>query len=496
MRLIDHGDLAASMGRDSPADEVNDPIETTLIAHPGIWCNECSTRPIVGARYSKQLENDTYDSCKSCYDNLNESDQAQLSLVETAAQNVEADSTSSEDSSDNTTSTSEEEEETEEATKSIRERAEEAKLVAKASKEQVKRLVKKAHSEAKAAKQAEKAYKQAEKAAKKAAAQAEAEAKTALMLEAKAAKQAEKAEKQAAKQAKKAAKQAEKPNKHQIIRGKLVNWLDGDVAAVMGELSVLPSGHLCFNVDGRKGNLCVPPAKDLDGLKVRSAHGGCGAWAQFEAVVDKQKKQVFQLMSHPHRTTKASFLGVVSTEQEDAVLATAAGEKYNFTLVAHDSAGSKWSFYPEGKEQAFCPGAEPQLNKRNELKAQPDADPRQVYDTLQQIVNQTAEATQLPISLGDAPEDDAALVSMLNQLHQLLPDGIKKMAAKKLGLRKFEVPEVVTAEEDPSDEWELLMDELEEMGFEKSETTRQIVHATGGDLKQTVKQLVHASRNQ
>jgi len=40
------------------------------------------------------------------------------------------------------------------------------------------------------------------------------------------------------------------------------------------------------------------------------------------------------------------------------------------------------------------------------------------------------------------------------------------------------------------------MDELEEMGFEKSEATRQAVQATDGDLKQTIKQLMRASRNQ
>ena len=509
MRLIEEPSVASSLGRDYRIDEVNAtetemPIETTLIAHTGIWCDECSAKPIVGARYSKQLENDTYDVCKSCYDNSDEADQVELSLVESSVETsdqedvvVGAEDTSSDDTSGNTTS----EEEEIEQKQSIRERADKAKLMAQASKEQARRLVEQAHVDAQAAKHAEKAYKQAEKAAKKAAAQAEAQAKRASVLEAKAvkqakkaAKQAEKAERQAARQAEKAGKKAgksiEKRNKLHTILGKLVNWLEGNAAAVMGELSVLPCGRLCFHLDGRKGNLCVPPAKGPQGLKVRAEQGGCGPWAQFEAVVDEQKEHVFQLMSHAHRTTDSCFLGAVVTE-EDPTLTTAAGENYSFTLVARDSAESMWSFYPEGDEQAFLPGAQPQYN----TKPQADADPRQVYNTLQQIVNDTAAATQLPLSMGDAPEDDAALVSMLNQLHQLLPDGIKKMATKKLGLRKFEVPKVPEVVTTPG-EWDLLMDELEEMGFEKSEATRQAVQATDGDLKQTIKQLMRASRNQ
>jgi len=513
MRLIEEPseDLASSLGRDYRivADEVNAtetemPIETTLIAHNGIWCDECSAKPIVGARYSKQLENDTYDLCKSCYDNLDEADQVEMSLLESSVEIsdqedavVEAEDTTSDDTSGNTTSDEEEVEQSQ----SIRERADKAKLMAQASKEQARRLVEQAHVDAQAARHAEKAYKQAEKAAKKAAAQAEAQAKRASVLEAKAvkqaskaAKQAEKAERQAAKQAEKAAKKAEKSsekrNKPHIIPGKLVNWLEGDAAAVMGELSVLPCGRVCFHLDGRKGNLCVPPAKGPQGLKVRAAKGGCGPWAQFEALVDEQKEHVFQLMSHPHRTTNSCFLGAVATE-EDPTLTTAAGENYSFTLVARDSAESLWSFYPSDTSSPFLPGAQPQYNAR----PQADTDPRQVYNTLQQIVNDTAAATQLPLSMGDAPEDDAALVSMLNQLHQLLPDGIKKMAAKKLGLRKFEVPEVPEVVTTPG-EWDLLMDELEEMGFEKSEATRQAVQAADGDLKQTIKQLMRASRNQ
>ena len=55
---------------------------------PAIWCDECkmaiwqSGNPIRGARYMKQMEFDTFDLCKGCYDGLSESDQLEFKAIE------------------------------------------------------------------------------------------------------------------------------------------------------------------------------------------------------------------------------------------------------------------------------------------------------------------------------------------------------------------------------------------------------------------------------
>ena len=51
--------------------------------HHGVECAECS-RYITEECYSKQLENDTYDVCKSCYDSLEGAAQKELALVQSS----------------------------------------------------------------------------------------------------------------------------------------------------------------------------------------------------------------------------------------------------------------------------------------------------------------------------------------------------------------------------------------------------------------------------
>lgn len=55
---------------------------TPLVVHPGIWCDECDMKPIHGARYMKQMENDTFDLCEACYNTLPESQMSEYKLFE------------------------------------------------------------------------------------------------------------------------------------------------------------------------------------------------------------------------------------------------------------------------------------------------------------------------------------------------------------------------------------------------------------------------------
>jgi len=52
------------------------------LEHPGIWCDECNMKPIRGARYMKQMQLDTFDLCKGCYNALSESDQSEFKVIE------------------------------------------------------------------------------------------------------------------------------------------------------------------------------------------------------------------------------------------------------------------------------------------------------------------------------------------------------------------------------------------------------------------------------
>merc|ERR1712195_106515 len=52
------------------------------LEHPGIWCDECNMKPILGARYMRQMQLDTFDLCKGCYNALSESDQSEFKVIE------------------------------------------------------------------------------------------------------------------------------------------------------------------------------------------------------------------------------------------------------------------------------------------------------------------------------------------------------------------------------------------------------------------------------
>merc|ERR1712166_692863 len=52
------------------------------LEHPGIWCDECNMKPIRGARYTRQMQLDTFDLCKGCYNALSESDQSEFKVIE------------------------------------------------------------------------------------------------------------------------------------------------------------------------------------------------------------------------------------------------------------------------------------------------------------------------------------------------------------------------------------------------------------------------------
>merc|ERR1711865_381577 len=51
----------------------------------GIWCDECKMTPLTGARFMKQLENDTFDLCQGCYACLPDQNQAGFKSVENEA---------------------------------------------------------------------------------------------------------------------------------------------------------------------------------------------------------------------------------------------------------------------------------------------------------------------------------------------------------------------------------------------------------------------------
>jgi hypothetical protein len=338
--------------------------------------------------------------------------------------------------------------------KILKEQVQAAKQAAKVARAEAKAASSAAKAEAKAAAKAEKAAAKAEMAAKKAAARA--------------AKQAAKAEAKAAKQAaKKEAEPKENPNK--IVAGKLVNWGCGQ--AVTGEIIILPCGRVCFHVESHPGNLRVNNNHKLQ------KQGGCGPWAQFHATPHDSKPGVFQLMSHAH---SECFLGTNTAEAQDSALQFAAGVE--LAVVGNEDESTWWSFYPAGSVEM--------------LELEPPAPlptPEEVYNQLRDMVTQLSCNTGLPIQMSEAPEDERALAEMLNKLHDFLPHGVKRIAMKKLGLRQFDIAEP-EPEPEVNQEWDLLLDDLKDMGFDCDASNREAVQASGGDLKKAIKVLVQAGR--
>jgi len=60
--------------------EVTELVETEH-AWEGIWCDGCEMKPLCGARFMKQLPNDTRDFCNPCYGKLSEAEQQEFNLV-------------------------------------------------------------------------------------------------------------------------------------------------------------------------------------------------------------------------------------------------------------------------------------------------------------------------------------------------------------------------------------------------------------------------------
>jgi chemotaxis protein histidine kinase CheA len=278
--------------------------------------------------------------------------------------------------------------------------------------------------------------------------------------QAKSLKQAAKAERQAKKAEMKAANatedNADKKDAALVLKGKLVDWSAND--GQQCELIVLPSSRICVHLPDHKGNLRVNNKLQLQ------SNGARGPWAQFtlQPADESPSFGKFRLESSAHA---GHFLGMSDGGIQ----------------VCDIELAGMWSFYPEGSTSTT-----PYLFEANVERALPTG--REVYVQLQEAINMIAERTKLPIHLGDAPDDETELLSMLNELHELLPAGIKKPALKHFGLRVFEMPEPQLPEE-----WDMLLEDLQEMGFSSDEENRKAVKAANGDLKQAIKTLVKGS---
>merc|ERR1712166_170264 len=74
-------EVTAAPHPDSVSEE-DVPTPQAGLEHPGIWCDECDMKPIRGARYMRQMQLDTFDLCKGCYNALSESDQSEFKVIE------------------------------------------------------------------------------------------------------------------------------------------------------------------------------------------------------------------------------------------------------------------------------------------------------------------------------------------------------------------------------------------------------------------------------
>eukprot|EP00656_Telonema_subtile_P025204 TRINITY_DN272_c0_g1_i1.p1 TRINITY_DN272_c0_g1~~TRINITY_DN272_c0_g1_i1.p1 ORF type:complete len:427 (-),score=147.21 TRINITY_DN272_c0_g1_i1:329-1609(-) len=354
-----------------------------------------------------------------------------------------------ESSTDDSFSDQDQEEPIAEDPKLLKQQAKAAREAAKAAKNESMQAEKLAKQEAKAAKQAEKAVLQAEK---------------------KAARQARQAEK-AATQAKKAGNKTSTEDMPQpgleSIPGKMLNVTTKN--AITGELSLLPCGRVCFQVDSHPGNLRVTRQHQLQ------KKGGRGPWAQFSATPLPEDPTVFRMQSAAH---SVCFLGVLTPDEseQDPEMTLMGGMR--LALVDSSCSEGLWSFYPQGAFEPLTMEA-----------PTPVPTAREVYSQLQEMVGAIAANTGLPMHVQDAPEDEAQVIQMLNTLHEYLPHPLKRIAMKKIGLRQFE-----TEEPAPNQEWDMMVEDLKDMGFASEDENRRAVQEANGDLKQAIKTLVQASR--
>lgn len=259
------------------------------------------------------------------------------------------------------------------------------------------------------------------------------------------------------------------------------------VTVLRGKMVLLPNSHVCFKPENASGSLRVKKGNVLD------SNGGFGRWAQWTKVPCERENGTFRLMSKSPATQGKSFLGA-SADAEMGV-----------GIVSGESAVSEWTFHPDEPTEAptACTKLEIKAEQKRKKQAEKAAkkalqakatisNPREVYSALQQLVARIADGTKMPIVLHDAPVDESELVDMMNSLHNLLPDGFKKHALKKYGLREFPIPD----QPEPNEEWDMILEDLAEMGFESKEKNVEALRAAGGDLKQAVKQLVSSERSQ
>ena len=249
------------------------------------------------------------------------------------------------------------------------------------------------------------------------------------------------------------------------IPGKLVNLNQDEPVVCLGELTVLVCGRVCFHADAHRGNLRVDKAIELQKC------GGKGPRAQMLAQPNADKPSIFRLGSN---SFPEAFIGVAHSQTD--VSLESKTSTYAFAIVDGSSSSGLWSFFPEGSYSPI---------ELDRPAAVPDA--RSCYQALQDTVSQIAQNTGIQIDLADAPTDEATLAQMLNSLHTFLPHGLKRIAMKKLGLRQFEIPQIV---EEENTEFEWLLNELLEMGFVSPEENLAAAKAADGDLKLAVRHLV------
>ena len=66
---------------DKPAPDVYIMSDDVIEMHPGINCDGCGVKPIEGACYRRQAENDSEDFCQKCFDKLSDDEKATLNRV-------------------------------------------------------------------------------------------------------------------------------------------------------------------------------------------------------------------------------------------------------------------------------------------------------------------------------------------------------------------------------------------------------------------------------
>eukprot|EP00657_Telonema_sp_P-1_P000551 TRINITY_DN1104_c0_g8_i1.p1 TRINITY_DN1104_c0_g8~~TRINITY_DN1104_c0_g8_i1.p1 ORF type:complete len:462 (-),score=178.98 TRINITY_DN1104_c0_g8_i1:240-1625(-) len=321
----------------------------------------------------------------------------------------------------------------------------ETKAAAKAAKRAANKAQAEAKAAAKAVKAAEKAAKKSEKVAPKLAAKA-------AKKEGKVNKKEGKPDKKEGKPDKNNKKEGKPDNPNTTMDGYLMNALGHKVAA---EVTLLPCQRMCIHVESHPGNLRV--AKGMI-----QKNGGRGPWAQFCASPVDDQPSMFRLESHK---LPGSYLAV---DHNGEFIAT--DELLPMTL---------WSFYPQDTFEPFMFEAPTPL---------PTA--REVYGRIQTMITQVADAAGIDIRMGDAPDDEGELIGMLNRLVEVLPHGVQRIAIKKLGLREFEIEQPESIPE----EWDVILEDLQEMGFSCVDENIKAVQASNGDLKGAIKVLVKASR--